>query len=112
MTDLTPDWDFELQQAQTAATLHQLRSEADFPQDARVTLDLTFVPGAGADLEAATRALGMFGYAATPSEDGGFSVAVEDVALAVDEIWLHEERTSRIALARGFTPDGWGFWEP
>jgi hypothetical protein len=34
------------------------------------------------------------------------------VPFTLEAIWEHEERTTRIALARGFEPDGWGFWEP
>ncbi|MEO1540221.1 MAG: hypothetical protein AAFU59_07550 [Pseudomonadota bacterium] len=106
------DWDFELQRAQTAHTLHHLETEEGVDMTLRVTLDLEFLPGKDADPAACTKALAMFGYHADPGEDGTLTVQIDNVALTLDEVWLHEERTTKIALARGFTPDGWGFLAP
>ena len=105
-------WDFEHQRLETEASVAEIRSESGLGKDARVDLDLEFAPVSGdADAPAALRALGSFGYAADV-EDGRIQVTVPDVVFDAAEIWRHEERTSRIALARGFEPDGWGFQEP
>jgi hypothetical protein len=106
------NWDFEHQRLETAASVAEIRAESGLAKDARVDLDLEFAPASdAADAPAALKALGMFGYAADV-EDGRIQVTVPDVAFDAAEIWRHEERTSRIALARGFEPDGWGFQEP
>ncbi len=106
------DWDFEHQRLETEASVSKIRSETGLGKDARVDLDLEFTPTSdGSDAPATLKALGMFGYAADV-EDGRIQVTVPDVAFDAAEIWRHEERTSRIALARGFEPDGWGFQEP
>lgn len=104
-------WDFEIQRAVTAHTLSELAAQGA-PEGAPIRLDLQFVPGDGADAPAFLRALGMFGYAAEGSLDGEEVEASVDAVLTLDDIWLHEERTTKIALARGYVPDGWGFWEP
>lgn len=112
------DWDFDRQKSETEATLVDLRDNQDVPTgaDTIIVLDVFLVPSADADQEALERALAMFGYAGDPgeTEDGEptFVVTVPDVALTAEDVWLHEERISKIALARGFTPDGWGFFEP
>jgi len=58
----------------------------------------------------------MFGYAGDLDETGesgpNYVVTIPDVALTAEDIWLNEERVSKIAIARGYTPDGWGFFEP
>jgi len=106
------DWDFEHQRLETEASVAEIRAESGLAKGARVDLDLEFAPASDeADGRAALKALGMFGYAADV-EDGRIQVTVPDVAFDAAEIWRHEERTSRIVLARGFEPDGWGFQEP
>jgi hypothetical protein len=106
------DWDFGHQRLETEASVAQIRAESGLGADARVDLDLEFMAAADdADAPAALRALGSFGYAAD-LENGRIQVTVPDVALDAGAIWRHEERTTRIALARGFEPDGWGFQEP
>lgn len=104
-------WDYAAQKADTVHTLEVLAKEG-VPEGAPIRLDLQFVPGEGADAPAFLRALGSFGYAAEGSLDGAEIEASVDASLTLDEIWLHEERTTKIALARGYVPDGWGFWEP
>ena len=106
------DWDFEHQRLGTEASVAEIRAESGLGKNARVDLDLEFAAvGDDADAPAALKALGMFGYAADV-EDGRIQVTVPDVAFDAAEIWRHEERTTRIVLARGFEPDGWGFQEP
>lgn len=112
MTGEAPKWDFEHQRAETAASVAELGREADLGPDDRITLDLAFIPGPEAgEPEALARALAGFGYLASATE-AGVEASVLDIPFSVEAIWLHEERTTRIALARGFEPDGWGFWEP
>lgn len=106
------DWDFEHQRLETEASVAEIRAESGLGKDVRVDLDLEFAAaGDDADAPAALKALGMFGYAAD-LVDGRIQVTLPDVAFDAGEIWQHEERTTRIVLARGFEPDGWGFQEP
>jgi hypothetical protein len=118
MTDAAADWDFDHQRAETAWTVADLIARTDLQGGDTILLDLEFVPGAGdpaPQRDAFVRKLGMFGYqveAEDPARPGEVSVAVPDVALDADAIWLHEERTTKLALIHGFLPDGWGFAEP
>ncbi len=112
-------WDFEAQRADTADTLDHLARDENLPIGAgeSVNLDVFLVPGAEADQTALERALAMFAYSGELSEDEEdgsvtFVVTVPETEMSLDGIWLHEERITKIALARGYTPDGWGFWEP
>lgn len=112
---MSDDWDFDAQRADTAGTLEELFRDGALKAGMAVTLDVFLRPGEAADLAALERGLSMFGYAGERMTDEAgevFSVSVPDVALGLEEVWLHEERISRIALARGFLPDGWGFFEP
>lgn len=112
MIDTT--WDFDHQRAETDLTLAELGREAGLGAGDRITLDLAFVPAADdADASALAKALTSFGYlVGAPDDDGRIEASVLDIAFSADAVWLHEERTTRIALARGFESDGWGFWEP
>lgn len=112
------DWDFARQQSETIDTIADLKANQNVPvgPDTIVTLDIFLVPADTADQDALERALAMFGYGGerddTPDNGESFVVTVPDVALTADDIWLHEERVSKIAIERGYTPDGWGFFEP
>lgn len=112
------DWDFERQKSETYDTIVDLKDNQDIPVGAEtiVVLDVFLIPGEDSDQDALERALAMFGYAGDvdeSQEDGpNFVVTVPDVSLTAEDIWLHEERISKMAVARGFTPDGWGFFEP
>ncbi len=108
------DWDPDHAKAETAWTIGELcrrNPELETMRGQPIGLDLQFIPGDGADAEKALRALKMFGYEGRQEEDG-IEVTVEGVAFDLDAIWLHEERTARIALSHGYVPDGWGFFEP
>lgn len=114
------EWDFDSQQAATRYTVAQLIAEKNVPENARITLELFFIPTENPDTEALLKALKTFGYAAEPEQEtleGGTTriavlVSIENLEMSADNIWLHEERTTKIALPRGYAPDGWGFVEP
>lgn len=105
-------WDFEHQKNVTAVTLSEIRESGDLASGAMVTLDLEFLPVDGADAEACAKALKMFGYEVEVHEDGMIAASIADVPLTLDGVWTQEERATKIALERGYEPDGWGFWEP
>ncbi len=109
---VTEDWDAELQQNQTAYTVATLQKEHGIAEGAHITLDLTFVPVEGANPGTFEKVLKTFGYTATRGEDGEISVEVPDIPFTFESVWTHEERTTTMALSRGYRPDGWGFWEP
>ena len=113
---MTEEWDFDAQRADTAGTLEELFGDDALSPGMAVTLDVFLRPADGADPAALERGLAMFGYSGERMTDeaGGvvFVVSVSGVALGLDDVWTHEERISRVALARGFRPDGWGFFEP
>ncbi len=110
------DWDFAEQRADTEMTIEEVRKESGLDASAIITLDLEFLPEEkDADVAAFIKALESFGYLASVAEDdpdGRIDATVLDIPFTLDAIWMHEERTTRLALARGFVPDGWGFWEP
>ena len=108
------DWDFEEQRADTEMTVAELLEETALTPESLITLDLEFVPETEeADTAAFVKALESFGYLASATDpEGRVDASVLDIPFTVEAIWLHEERTTKIALARGFVPDGWGFWEP
>ncbi|MEM9267911.1 MAG: ribonuclease E inhibitor RraB [Pseudomonadota bacterium] len=109
------DWDFVTQRNETAWTVHHLNTEKGVALGTPITLDLHLEPQDDADEDALLRALAMFGYTAeavTSEETAYVQVTVPEVAFDVEAIWTHEERVTKIALTRGFAPDGWGFWEP
>ena len=106
------DWDFEHQKAVTALTLRQIAEEGGPDGAVSVTLDLEFLPQENAETEACLKALTSFGYSVEAHEDGMIAASVDDVPLTLEAVWLHEERATRIALSRGYEPDGWGFMEP
>lgn len=108
------EWDFDEQRADTEMTVTQLVSETDLTAESVITLDLEFMPESEeADTAAFVKALETFGYLASATDpEGRVDVSVLDIPFTAEAIWLHEERTTKIALSRGFVPDGWGFWEP
>ncbi|MEO1551764.1 MAG: hypothetical protein AAFR93_15250 [Pseudomonadota bacterium] len=110
-------WDFTTQRNETALTVHHLNTQKGMVLGTPITLQIDLVPDPGADAPdqpALLRALGMFGYRADvpPEADTTVQVSLPDLAFEVEAIWTQEERVTKIALSRGFVPDGWGFWEP
>ncbi len=109
------DWNFTEQQAETVFTCEQLRDKQGVKPHSEIMLDLFFAPveGEEARREAFERSLGMFGYTvADDSEGDTVAASIGPIAFTPQDIWLHEERTTKMALARGYKPDGWGFAEP
>lgn len=105
-------WDWELQQNQTAYTVAELLKDNPGMEEREITLDLHFEPGEGADTGALEKALASFGYSVRVATSGTIETSISDIPFTFPSIWTHEERTTKMALSRGFQPDGWGFWEP
>ena len=114
MTD-TQEFD---QKAATFYSVAQFLKEGKVPEGASIALELFFNPSVDADQAAFLKALKTFGYKAEveaeKTEDSTREVVLVNVAtkMTSEDIWLHEERTSKLAQSRGFSPDGWGFLEP
>lgn len=109
------DWNFTEQQAETVWTCEQLRDRQGVKPHSEIMLDLFFIPVEGEDArrEALEKALESFGYEiAADSEPGQVAASIGPIPFTPQDIWLHEERTTKMALARGYKPDGWGFAEP
>lgn len=108
------EWDFEEQRADTEMTVAQLLEETELTSESVITLDMEFVPETEeADTEAFIKALETFGYLASATDpEGRVDASILEIPFTAEAIWTHEERTTKIALSRGFVPDGWGFWEP
>jgi len=107
------------QKAATYYSVAQILAEGKVTEGADIALELFFVPTDGADQDAFLKALKTFGYAAETDaetlEGGEVRVAVlinTAAEMSAENIWLHEERTTKLAQSRGFAPDGWGFLEP
>jgi len=114
---VTEDQEFD-QKAATFYSVAQFLAEDKVPEGAAIELELFFVPTDQADEAAFLKALKTFGYAAIIEAENTANGTQDAVLVTVptkmtsDDIWLHEERTSKLALSRGYTPDGWGFLEP
>lgn len=109
--------DFAAQRAETYASFADLDGAERLPEEADI--DYIFLPGPGADWTAAIRALADEGYAAErhdpePGDDDAadgpwLTATLTDQPVSALSVWLGEETATRIALAHGFVPDGWGF---
>lgn len=109
------DWNFTEQQAETVFTCEQLRDKQGVKPHSDIMLDLFFVPIEGEDAraDAFEKSLAAFGYTVDPEAEGNtISASIGPIPFTPQDIWLHEERTTKMALARGYKPDGWGFAEP
>lgn len=109
---MSDDWDWELQQNQTAYTVAELIKQNAGLEGANIALDMEFAPVTGADATAIEKALRTFGYGVLVSSEGAIQASISDIPFTFESIWTHEERTTKMALSRGYQPDGWGFWEP
>lgn len=116
MSDQEQEFD---QKAATFYSVARFLAEGKVPEGADIALELFFVPEDDADQTAFLKALKTFGYAGVTEQetlpDGSTREAVlVNVAtkMTAEDIWLHEERTSKLAKSRGFAADGWGFLEP
>ena len=114
---MTDNQEFD-RKAATFYSVAQFLEEGKVPEGASIELELFFNPEDTADQPAFLKALKTFGYTAeveTENIEGGTREAVlVNVAtkMTAEDIWLHEDRTSKLAQSRGFAPDGWGFLEP
>jgi len=116
----TSEWDIDVQQAATRYTVAQLVLEGKIDQNTVIELELFFIPDQNPDPDTLCKALKSFGYTVVAEQEtikGGSTrtailVTVAKLNFSADDIWLHEERTTKIALTRGYIPDGWGFLEP
>ena len=109
------DWNFTEQQAETVYTCEQLRDTKGIKPHSEIMLDLFFVPIEGEEARRAAfeKALETFGYQPGESEnENEVAASIGPIPFTPQDIWLHEERTTKMALARGYKPDGWGFAEP
>ncbi len=109
------DWNFTEQQAETVYTCEQLRDTQGVKPHSEIMLDLFFKPieGEEARREAFEKALASFGYELNEAEaPDEVAATVGPIPFTPQDIWTHEERTTKMALARGYQPDGWGFAEP
>ena len=106
------------QKAATFYSVAQFLDEGKVPEGADIALELFFIPSEDADQPAFLKALKTFGYEADveteKTEQGSREAVLINVAtkMTAEDIWMHEERTTKLAQSRGFAPDGWGFLEP
>lgn len=109
MSDDPEIWTPEEYRALTALTLEKIIEEGGPGPETEVTIAFDFISRPDADAEACLRALKMFRYEGA-LQDETLVVEIPDVSLSLDAIWQHEERLLTICIARGFVPDGWGFY--
>jgi len=114
---VTDEQEFD-QKAATFYSVAQFLSEGKLPEGSAIELEIFFIPEAEANQAAFLKALKTFGYAAEVQAKSTETAPRDAVLVTVPtkmtatDIWLHEERTTKLARARGFAPDGWGFLEP
>ena len=111
--------DFAAQKAETRAAYEDLQAEHGLPDIADI--DYFFLPdSAAADWRPLADALSREDFDCQyvePEPDGDgeddenapYLVAtLRDQIVSAEGIWIGEETATRIALAHGFRPDGWG----
>lgn len=114
---MTDEQEFD-QKAATYYSVAQVLAEGKVPEGTDIALELFFIPAENADQPAFLKALKTFGYEAVVDEEKTETGSREAVLVSVatkmtaEDIWLHEERSTKLAQSRGFAPDGWGFLEP
>ncbi|MEL6336903.1 MAG: hypothetical protein AAFQ88_09695 [Pseudomonadota bacterium] len=117
MSEAPADWDFARQEQETAMVCLDLVSKGVIAPGDAITLDLHFVAaGPGADRAGFVAAMQAAGYSGTaytdPEGQETIEASLPGLAFGAAAIWAEEERASRIAIAFGYLPDGWGFAEP
>lgn len=110
-------WDYEAQRADTESSVVEIADGGGVARGTPVRLDLQFVAGEGADRAGFLTAMKAAGYSGAAYRDvEGTAETIEahvpGVPFDADAIWAEEERATRIALAHGYLPDGWGFEHP
>ena len=115
---MTDDPTFD-QKAATYYSVAQFLAEGKVPEGAAIELELFFIPADNPDQPAFLKALKTFGYGAKVEAENTLEGPPREAVLVrvptrmtADDIWLHEERTTKLAQPRGYAPDGWGFLEP
>lgn len=101
--------DYAKQKTETYAVFSDLQSQVDITDTADI--DYMFEAGEDANWEAFEAALDAAGYDTEREEGDGnpYLVAIlADQPVSALTIWMGEEMATKIALAHGFTPDGWG----
>lgn len=116
---MNSDWDFETQRADTVWTVQHLIAEKNITEGSVITLEIQTVaaPESGPLARAAyLSALAKENLEADEYEaDDGtktIEVAFPETVFTADAIWACELQVTKVALACGWMPDGWGFWEP
>lgn len=105
--------DFAQQKAETFSAFADLQTQNDLPGVA--DLELFFVAQTPeAPWEPLADALvdldfGCEWIAPEGTEAGTLVAVMEDQPLSASSIWMIEELATRVALDKGFAPDGWGF---
>ena len=112
----TPEWDWDTQRADTEETVQHLAEENGVPLGLPINLDIQTIAGETPERGAYVLALRAAGYAVdifTDDEDGveTIQVTISDTRFDASLIWDHEKAVTEIALANGYVPDGWGFWD-
>lgn len=110
-----PNHDFAAQRQETYAAFAELQAEDDLPEEAE--LEFAFTAGLSANWDVFEAALLDEGHQVerylTDDQDPDFApyilASLPDHPISALAIWMSEEHITRIALAHGFTPDGWGF---
>ena len=110
-------WDYAAQRADTESSVEEISAEGGVAPGTPVRLDLQFVAGEGADRAGFLAAMKAAGYSGAAYRDAeGTTETIEahvpGVRFDADAIWAEEERATRIAIAHGYLPDGWGFEDP
>ncbi|KAE9627339.1 hypothetical protein [Parasedimentitalea maritima] len=101
--------DFEKQRSETIWVLEDLGSKQSLP--AIADFDFYLVPASSlSDPVRAVSELKAEGYAAAFDEETkDIWIPIYALTVAIDAIWDHEERITKIGLSSGYRPDGWGF---
>lgn len=108
-------WDWDAQRADTEETVKHLAEENGIPDGLPISLDIQTVAGETPDKGAYVLALRAAGHPVEiyTSDDGieTIEVTIPDTRFDASLIWDHEKAVTEIALAHGYVPDGWGFWD-
>ena len=104
--------DFQKQYQETLRVWVDLNQRLDLPD--KINLDLQLIPNSpAADKSRLKVELEKAGYLVRFYEhDETVEAYINNIETDIDTIWLHEKRTSEIALSNGYEPDGWGFLDP
>lgn len=111
-------WDWDAQRADTEGTVAWLMTEKGVPEGASITLDIQTVAGpdagplAKAVYVAALERAGLSFDVTNEDDIETIQITVEGLSFDAEAIWTVERAVSEIALASGWQPEGWGFWEP